>query len=948
MKRIQHIYLGLFVWLLILSTMGCTDELAGNTVAPGSLNNLHLLVPTVLSANGDDQTDITSGMTTYNATVDECQINDLRLYAFPVDGNGSFVSQPLTAPLASMMLDEHIATYQLSIQPGKYHIYVVANMNDVLKNQDIETEDRLKEVVLNYTTTSQSGLPISTNIPMLYEPKDINGNEVVTEIAATGDKYTEVAANLKFTCVKVKLNLIFDPAEGSSLYGKTLNIKDIIAQQLSPKTDLVWDGKFSKASRELTSDYATGITSTLYNSGTEANAQGGYYQQGAWTEDENNKNANDKDVVTLGEGAVATASPVSSNAPWLFQGTYYLPERYVAEAAQQSNLKIEGSVNGIDNNYLIKLGHVRTAGDVPTFPRGTYYEITGKFKTFGNMNLDCQVSVKDWEPVQIDADFNHTTLWVSKTEASVSSTQKDSIGVTSNASVVEFGCDKKITYNGNENDVIIEMARNQYGDIVFGVNPNIPISAYPESERKGKARVWIKANNLKKYVTVSYDVSPFFDVTPQDIVIYYEDGAVTNKKTVEWSTNLGGISLADGSDLYTLDKTFGNSTIKVNINSSEAGNATGTFTIEATTNPITTTTHELMVYPKNRTTHVGGKTIRVTVKPPVKAYRIYFRAINDLAKDTRVLDNTGSHANSHTSTQFEKIKEEYTGTGSNNNNWYDGWDAATQSGLTTNTTFNNNPSVYNHNVYIYTQLGETTGINVDSKKVWKFTEWRKTSATNDQFSPVMTADENNPGWYYHDLGVSQQSSASEYDQKTRSPKPGETLLIFHNDQYPSDALHRCPQHLEPGIPLFDFEDREGWILYDPTSDPAYRIYDNKPTVKDVEFTVWTKQQITGWYTVFGVADDKGLGAQHTLWDNVKGNDGNTFWSYKPTGSEWYLTQIHLKAADGNHSKSIILKYNDNGEKHTLLFGGKSYERYGDTGYYENGAWHAGTPTGAKK
>ena len=37
---------------------------------------------------------------------------------------------------------------------------------------------------------------------MIYEPKDVNGNIIDTKIEKSGDKYTEVVANLKFTCVK--------------------------------------------------------------------------------------------------------------------------------------------------------------------------------------------------------------------------------------------------------------------------------------------------------------------------------------------------------------------------------------------------------------------------------------------------------------------------------------------------------------------------------------------------------------------------------------------------------------------------------------------------------------------------------------------------------------------------------------------------------------------------
>ena len=66
-----HIYIGFIVWLLTsLFAVSCTDELEGNGYTPNSSGNLHVLVPTVLSANGT-RTDDASGLPTYNATVDE-------------------------------------------------------------------------------------------------------------------------------------------------------------------------------------------------------------------------------------------------------------------------------------------------------------------------------------------------------------------------------------------------------------------------------------------------------------------------------------------------------------------------------------------------------------------------------------------------------------------------------------------------------------------------------------------------------------------------------------------------------------------------------------------------------------------------------------------------------------------------------------------------------------
>lgn len=226
--KIRDFILSLVSWFILLVTVSCSDELGGERAPISSESNLHVLVPTVLSSRST-RTDDASGLPTYNATVDECQINDLTLYAFPVKNEGKLLVETLPAPLATMMVEQHVANYQLNIEPGTYHIYVVANMNKVLSGQTIKTEDDLKNIVLNYVAGTEPGMPVSTNIPMIYEPKDVNGTIINTKIEKSDKKYTEVAANLKFTCVKVKLNLIMDPTASDNLYDKSYSITDIVA-----------------------------------------------------------------------------------------------------------------------------------------------------------------------------------------------------------------------------------------------------------------------------------------------------------------------------------------------------------------------------------------------------------------------------------------------------------------------------------------------------------------------------------------------------------------------------------------------------------------------------------------------------------------------------------------------------------------------------------------------
>ncbi len=906
-----HIYIGFIVWLLTsLFAVSCNDELEGNGYTPYSSSNLHVLVPTVLSENGT-RTDDASGLPTYNATVDECQINDLRLYAFPVN-NGKLVVENLPAPLASMMLEPNVANYQLTIEPGTYHIYVVANMSDVLKDKNITTEGELKKLVLGYTSNLTPGLPISTNIPMIYEPKDINGNLLTTNIDAAGDKYTTVAANLKFTCVKVKLNLLFDPAaEGSSFNGKSYSIKDILAQKLSPSTTLSWDGAFSKPASSVSQDYAKGFENKVYATSSEASNKGGYYKEGDWTEDDANANENDKDIITLTPSATPTAAPQNAAAKWLFQGTYYLPERYIAEASQQSTFKVNGSVNGnIANNYTIKLGHRQdespTSTEVPTFPRGTYYEIIGKIKSLGNATLDCNVSVKDWTTREIDADFNHTTLWVSKTEANVTSTTNDYITYKSNAVNVDFGCDQTMTVNGNPEAVIVESKRSKDAsgnDIIeFRVNPNIPITDFPENQRNGDTKVWLKANNLKKYIDVHYDVTPYLDVTKK-VVIYY-NSTVNNTRTIEWDTNLGGIKLEN----TTLTK--GNSTIEMNLNSSNA--ATGVFTVTATSDPITTTIYDFKVIPQHVTTDVQYKTVRVIVRPPIGDYRIYFRAINDRSK----------YNGGNGSDNFKGILSE-----EDKNNWSDGWNKDANDTSV--------PQPDNHRIYVYTQIGETE--NAPTGKGWIFTEGP--AAKNGWPGEEMMADKTNTGWYYKNFTVDAQSVLNTNNSEgKRTIKPGETLIMFSNNTYQDQgfSLHRCPHHLEPGIPLFDYEDREGWIVYDPTSDPIWHVYDNMPEIEDIEYKVYTRSELFGWYKVYGIASGTN---QFTIWDTAKKS-----WKCENLGNGWYKTTIKLKAVKEEHEKNILLKEQNNDNSSTItLFNGNSFKD--DTGYYEGGKWYQGKPDG---
>lgn len=921
--KIRDFILSLVSWFILLVTVSCSDELGGERAPISSESNLHVLVPTVLSSRGT-RTDDASGLPTYNATVDECQINDLTLYAFPVKNDGKLLKETLPAPLATMMAEPNVANYQLNIEPGTYHIYVVANMNKVLSGKNIQTEDDLKNIVLDYRPTSTTGMPVCTNIPMIYEPKDAAGKLAETEIKAAGDKYTEVAANLKFTCVKVKLNLIFDPSNAevaTNFGGKPFSINSISADKLSPFTHLYWGGKFETPTWEDNEDkgaYKKGIPSTPY----EASGAAVYYTD--WTDNRSQPATNNTDDIE-GTGTAETVSPAGK---WLFQQTYYLPERYISSESDRSYLTINGKVGGSAvNNYRINLGHKKDeTSTVPVFPRGTFYEITGAIKSLGNMELDCKVSVEPWEMENISADFNHTTLLVSKTEASVTSTTTDFINYESNATITpeNIGCETKI----DGKDLIIPELNILTKQIKLRINKDINYSAY-SGVYTGTAKVWIKAGNIKKYIDVKYDVKPYFDVTPQEITIY--SGSDHMIRVINFNTNLGGLEFTDGGTTSSHTASEAKSSIKYTNGSGETitssitansvtGTDQGTFSITADQGVETSIEHTIYVQPKGYTTGKYGaeydfkKPIKITVKPAVGNYDIYFRAINDRTP--------------YNNTDGSKAENNYNGTleEGGTNNWNDGWYDSLWS--TDANTFTK-PQEANHCLYAYTQIGETNG---KSDKVWKFTQnWP---------GDKMNADYANTGWYYWTFDVNKVSISHDagVDGDIKM-KPGETLLMFNNhfNEGIGYAAHRCPHHNEPGIPLFDYEDHEGWIVFDPTTDAMWHAFDEKPEIENIKITIYTQSEIYGWFIKYGIAAN----GQFKMFDT----EGKTY--TKSTVGSWHKTVITLKAIKGEHEKSIRL-YTSSDKKtgqSIILFNGRSFKN--DTGYYEGGTWYQGIPDGAK-
>lgn len=839
MRRIYYI---LTVMLAMLALVACSDDTQFETPS-GDGNTLRVIVPlsraSLPSADGEGET----------ATEDERKVNALRIFIFD-STTGALVEKYSVGSITGTEI------YEFKVNPGTYKVYAVANLESVVA--DVSTEITLQQKILKFNAAGN--LPQSGNLPMIYEP-----TEAVT---VTAKDHKSVTASMKFACVKVRYNLLLDvdaSTQAQASFGDCgLVVDDVAAEQVATEAQL---GKPYEKKDVTTFDPAL--------------ANGQFYSYTS------------TDFDNPGTGA----DKPSAYRKWLYQGVVYLPEHYVTDNNKQTRLKFTATLtdgSGATNPsaksvYYINLGHAISTEEAAAmglsegslqFPRGNYYDIKGTINSTGTLTLTTIATVKPWEAGSLDLDFSHTELWIDKTSATVTSLKSDVVMYRTNVADEEVSVSCATKIDGKE-AVIGEVT--QPGYIVLKVNPAIGL--YSGSETT--AKVAIKAGNITKYIDVTFSAQPMFEVKPQEITIYWEEGGANNTKQVLFTTNLGGI---------TLDKTsstVGASTISISCDDTSA--AQGAISVTATSDPKSTIEHTFTVSPATSAEGITAQTVKVIVRPVLSDYRIYFRAIND-----RQYMNGSDKKNN----EYAGHLDEQEGFGTSGNNWNDGWDTG---------DWDSNINNYHHRTYIYTQIGESD----NGSNVWHFTgNWPGATMSGDQY---------NPGWYLYTLGYNYSVTPSG-SSESRTPRPAETLLMFGNyDGYSDNTsnqadgynCHRCPHHMEPGIPLFDYEDREGWILYDPTTDPFYRVYDNKPEVVDVDYTIYHKNShVIGWYNNFGISGD---GSRFTIYSNGKGittedfavTDGEVVPPTATGTSDFYFVGAMTNWANDGNTAIPFQKYETN-------------------------------------
>lgn len=579
---------------------------------------------------------------------------------------------------------------------------------------------------------------------------------------------------------------------------------------------------------------------------------------------------------------------------WSYTDFLYLPENYNKDKntyleIKGTELTSAGKETTITHTYKLPLGGVagnKSGGDLE---RGAFYDMIASITGKGKMDMKIKMSVFDWTLQDVYADFSQTWLWVSRTGKSdysnfdhdnktgqqilVTSQYNDSIGYKTNAKDPTVEC---VSKNENGKALVLATVNKQSGQILFTVNPEITMGEY-NGNTTGTAVVAIHANNLVKYIDVQYNVTPFLNVTPLEVEINTEEGKQSTY-AVLYETNLGGIKINEtiltsaNKDKVKITYPTGTSS-KGKIMLQSDGNATNTWTSSFTVSPSISKYDDLK------------KQVKVTVIPSLNDYRIHFIALND----SRTGENE-AHIN--------------TGNLTTDNKWP------------------------NCNIYLYTQYGMTSDNNIP-QSVWYFFN------TEGQAKPSwpgvsMKEDPENEGWKLFELSTDKPGWCSITGAKPKYPKPGETLIMFNSGE--NNDYQRYPYHMEPGVQLFDFNNREGWFVYDPTSN-LHEFFESKPDIHLVTFKMYHQGNIIdNWYintgskSLYGKANSQGFSQ-----DVPSGYAG------------WKLSTLTFWCVKGREYKYVIVKNKDGNDdqEYGILFGGKRFKNY--TGYYKDGSWHEGTP-----
>ena len=907
-----------------LSLAACSDEIGFRDSDPTEREGIVLKIPVI------SQEDFSTG--TRALSEGEGVVKDLHLYVFQLqdgqsesdDSKYSIVDEYKGTDITNLTsLSTAYQEITLNLGPGTYRIYLLGNVANYLKSSGTDynfagltTISAIKSLDIPFTEaiTLEKGLPMVCMSSIQKSTTDpavsVGDNESVSITANEVNEGTNLYCDMSFICSKVRYTILFDNTQGSegiqagvsAAFGKHVaDFSGVSITKVAPHTNLATE--------------ATSFT-------TDLKTLSGSLTQYAYPDEAGYPSITSSDLTTAASDA--------NKCAW--QGVAYLPENNVTDS--KTTLNFSGSVKAsavgdviysISKNYeLVPLHSGCTEEGAPSsdanhgIKRGRFYDIALTLSSY-EAN-DIEISEAEWSPVTINMDFVHTFLRLNLTDdqkkngISVTSTEPAEIAYeTDGRGAITLDCEKK---QGTEPYLYIDYT-SKPGKLLVKVNSDLNLDALQDSDLKSGTPIscYIVAGNIRKEIKVTYDIEPFLTVDPASLSFSWIDKEPM-AEDIHFETNLGGVrvfisdengnvydqngNIVNISDdpLETDNTTYGeitsnllteegaknqvstiyfenneekttHSNLQLNCEANEV--ASGKISVQSLKEAPKVVSHHYFLI-RTINSYKGNhfdKVVEVSVIPGQGNYRVFFRAINDYQDD-------GS--------EFLKGVEAFP-----SDPWTDWWTK--------------------HYVYIYGQEGETGGgLSGDT---WRFIN------TDYSNAPEMNKDNYNPGWYLIELDKNLYSLTDNH--KNEKITPGRTLFIFNNSRVGAE-IHRCSHHNDPGVPLFNYEDREGWYLYDPTREPYYTVWDDKPAIEDITYVVYTPFKLNGWYRNYGVEiGNSSYDAHANYVISKKFDEGTGLWKCSSTPSNgYYVSTLKFKAPSGDYAKNIILRgVNSNNGKYVF-------------------------------
>lgn len=829
-KSFSNILL-LTVLLLTVLTTGCSDDISDDRKGHGEESVL-LMIPTphLEGTRAEDAA--------LNETMNEGHISSLWFYAFPADGTAADNRVAVDLTPSDSKLTHDYRQEEVRVKAGKYRVYMVANIKGL--NGD-SSEDAIKTASIEYST---SKMPNTTDgLPMACLPEEVKVGETAPEVVADGivtvenGKQTTLWIDLTFLCAKVRYTLLFDKsASGFSheAFGsqaltftgleKVTGVRSVtsVSEANTPDSGEPFEiddcSAFNGAPRVYPTDYSKFIELNPTNDPSE----------------------NDLTELT------GQADPDKR----AYQGTLYLPENLVTSAP--TRLFFDANLDGGSQKlqYHVDLPPLsRSNSDREPMRRGHFYDIIGRVTTTGD-RLDITASVADWTLQSLAYQLHGTYfLHVDKTDIEVQAGIPKEIKYETDAEPLTFESPK---YKNTDKDLFVFETIEKDGEKYISVSVNPEIAANSD-ENEFDSYFYICAANLKKKIEVTpVRLDPFLNVDPTEIEIdireYIASGDYSASIPIKFSTNLSNVTISgfmeddnaftpdanslklDGALTYNGDAT-GTNELKVgDINGGKFWETerTLTLTYTATGNGVTL-----------------SKEVKIHIVPNQLNYIIHFRPNNwsythiyvyqclELPSDHSIYPSkpVGYRDGAYL---YSALEYSFTGKIA-----FLGWNKTTDdpnnSEASGSLNYGNNQGFFIFSNDTWTDghsswdiINNKKGAKIHYNDEYDFCPTYRMSSSNicgdckdgryNRGWPGIMMEKESDGWWKFVL--------------TGVATPGKALIMFNNGHYGTGD--RFPGDAEPGLPLFDFPNREGWLDYaggskqfvssNPRPLRTYRIY----------------------------------------------------------------------------------------------------------------------------